>query len=392
MSAKWYWRTDSTEPRAVVYLHWKKRLYTRTWCDDGLPIADRLRADRICNEINADLERCIRAGRPESFQPQRWFKIRKNELHYSVYADAWLKKAISSGRYAPGTLPGLIRFIEYTKDHFGSVDIREIKKRHVVDFTDSLSSGWSTGYKETCRRWLMVVLHAAEDEYEDIVTCPRSKSLKVPDTEIRWLTPEWQARIVDCLPTQKDKDIVNLLCSWGPRPSEGRALMWDCINWEQRCVVIRRTFSGPGIDHLKETKTGAIRYLPFDSPFVDLEKTFTRLRGDRESPEGFVFINPWGRPYHSKVDQVWNQAVKDARYFQHVTLVQGTRHSFATQNCDRLKDVQTIFGHTTEKMTERYIKAGMKQVMEFTRARERFRPFVHEVLTGNAEKRVITTK
>jgi len=353
-----------------------------------------MRADRICNEISADLERCIKSGRPEAFKPEKWFGVKKDELHFEVFSDRWLKKAIVSGGYAPGTLPGLSRFVGYASDYFGPTDIREIKRIHIREYIDAMPSRWSTGYKETARRWLMTVLHAAEDEYEDIVTCPRSHSLKVPDTEIRWLTPEWQRRIIEKLPTQNDQDIVTFLVSWGARVSEGRALKWDCINWEQHCVVIKRTFSGPSIDHLKEfTKTGAIRYLPFSSPFCDLGEMFSRLRGDRENPEGFVFINPWNRPYHSKLDQVWNQAVTDAKYFQRVTLVQGTRHSFATQNCDRLKDVQTIFGHTTEKMTERYIKAGMRQIMEFSHARERYRPpLVNGASTGHAESRVNTGK
>ncbi len=174
MGAKWYWRKDSTEPRAVVYLRWNNVKYTRTWCDDGLPIADRLRADRICNEINADLERCIRSGRPDTFQPQRWFSIRKDELNFDHFADRWLKKALCSGSYAPGTLPGLSRFVQHAANHFQSTDIREIKRKDIREFTEAMSPRWSTGYKETCRRWLMVVLHAAEEEYEDIVVCPRS--------------------------------------------------------------------------------------------------------------------------------------------------------------------------------------------------------------------------
>jgi len=139
----------------------------------------------------------------------------------------------------------------------------------------------------------------------------------------------------------------------GVRPGEARALHWEDIDWKNRTVTIRRTFSRNV--YRKKTKTKNIRTIPLDS---DMYNMFLQIRGSCIALSGFAFIQRNGRPYKniSCLNYVWDKAVKESG-IQHISLYEGTRHSVASQAGNRkvgINFIQNFLGHTDSKTTRRY--------------------------------------
>lgn len=322
-----------------VQLYWKGRQYRRFHYDGdwpSMPYKDM--ADRIASAINADIDQKKRARR--SFDPRQWFKTPGYEFQFSLYAEKWLLK--NKENYAPSVKRDVERYVNLAIDHFQKMDMREIRKLDIVDFTETLPFA-----PKTIKNVLAVLHKMFTDAYDNemIVRVPGWPKIEVPDPEIKWLTREWQDRIIEAIP-ERDRPIFIFLRTWGCRPGEARALMWDCVDFDKEQITIRRAFSGAGCNHLQEyTKTKRIRYLPFTQ---EISQIFKEIRGIG----GFVFRNHEGRPYTADLSRIWNEA-RDSVEAPKVTLYQGTRHSFATQNIDKLDLVSIALGHTNANTTRK---------------------------------------
>ena len=89
MRCKFYQRKDRPD-RWVVYLHWRGKPYYRTKYDHVEPLSSERLALRIAEQINGDLEYCLREKIP--FDPMKWFDPSKAESAFSNYAEKWLSK------------------------------------------------------------------------------------------------------------------------------------------------------------------------------------------------------------------------------------------------------------------------------------------------------------
>jgi integrase len=188
---------------------------------------------------------------------------------------------------------------------------------------------------------------------------PAFPAVEVQEPEIKWITRDWQERIIQAMP-ERDQPIFRFCQTYGVRPGEARALMWDCIDFDKGVITIKRSFSGGVLRD--QTTTGMIRYLPILPP---VEAILKRLRGI----SGFVFRNSIGNPYSAEMSRVWREA-RDRVGAPPVNLYQGTRHSLASQkvseghSLDRIRD---LLGHTNTQTTRRYARTsveGLKGLLE----------------------------
>ena len=93
-------------------------------------------------------------------------------------------------------------------------------------------------------------------------------------------------------------------------------------------------------------------------------------------PEDFFFVKQSGKgkgkPYsESYFRKVWN-AAREKAGVGHITFLQGTRHSFASQAVNRgvpLNIIQRFLRHSSPKMTERYAHLETKSLKVAQRAR-----------------------
>ncbi len=331
----------------VVQLHWAGTRYRRYHYDNRLALIHRDMAGQIAGAINADIKK-----KGKHFDPRQWFKTSGYEFQFDQYAAKWITR---NTHYAPAVRQAVRRYVGDFIDYFKKTDIREIKKGHIEDFLEQLPGHLAPKTKANILGLLHKLFADAFDQ-EMIERIPGWPRIEVPQIEVKWISREWQDRIIAEIPG-RHKPIFIFLRTWGVRPGEARALMWDCIDFEKEIITIRRTFSGSGCNHLQEyTKTKRVRYLPFTP---ELRDVFNHIRG----LGGFVFRNRLGRPY-TNFSRIWNEA-RDRADAPKVTLVQGTRHSFATQHLDQLDLVSVILGHTTTNMTrQRYQGLNLEKIQK----------------------------
>lgn len=329
----------SARGRFYVQLCWHGQVYRRYHYDlkwSNMPYREM--AERIAHAMNADLEK-----RGPAFDPRQWFKTPGYEFQFSRLVENWLEDNQLS--YAPSVRRDVARYCGIFTEHFQETDIREIRKTDLKQLVKSFPSTWGPKTKKNALTLLHKLFADAKDD-ELIDKLPGFPTIEVPEPEVKWITLEWQEKILAAIP-EKDRPIFQFIAAWGIRPGEARALKWDCVDFEKEIITIRRTFSGAGCNHLEEfTKTRRIRFLPFTDT---LRSTFKGIRG----LGGFVFRNHKGRAYTADISRLWNEA-RDRVGAPKVTLYQGTRHSFATQHLDKLDLVRQVFGHTRSDMTRKY--------------------------------------
>lgn len=341
-----------------VYLDHKGQRYYRSHYDDKTPMLHERMALRIAEAINADLEE-----KRKYFDPRQWFRTGDFEFQFSVYAEKWLTKNL--GHYAYGTRWHTRKYAQWAIDYFSETDLRTIRKAHIADYLETLPSRGKkrTLSAKTVKNALDLLHVIFNDAFSNelLMRVPGWPKVSVPEPEIKWITAEWQDRIIAEIP-ERDRPIFQFIRTYGCRPGEARALKWEDIDFEKEIITIRRTFSGAGCNHLQDyTKTKRVRTLPF-TPHV--ESIFKAIRGIG----GFVFRNRHGRAYTANLSRMWNDAgVRVAA--PSVTLYQGTRHSFGTQRAAEghsLKIIGDILGHTKPGMTAKYAAAsleGMRRVL-----------------------------
>lgn len=323
-----------------VQLYWKGGRYWRGHYDGKFKqMPHREMAERLAHAINADIEK-----KGPAFDPRQWFRTPGYEFQFDLYAEGWITR--NRGRYAPSVKRQTERYVQMFIDHFGAADLREIRKADIILFLENgIPADWQPYTKHVVLGLLHKLFSDAHDQ-ELIDRVPGFPKVGLVDKEVKWLTPEEQKKVLDEIP-DRDRPIFIFMAAWGVRPGEARGLKWDCVDFENRRVTIKRTFSGAGCKYLQEyTKTRRIRYLPITD---DLHAVLRPLRGIG----GFVFRNSHGRPYTADLSRIWNNA-RERAGVPEVNLYQGTRHSFATQHLDKLELVQVALGHTTAVMTRRY--------------------------------------
>ena len=335
--------------RFRVNLWWKGKPYERSHYDSNIGLVHKEMANQIAGAINADIRK-----KGMGFDPRQWFKTSGYEFQFNLYCNNWLKE--NEGRYAPAVRGDVRRYTRYFIEYFQTMDIREIRKMDIKAFLKTVPQHLAPKTQKN----ILILLHKIFTDVKDdemIEKIPGFPKIIVPEPEIKWIERKWQDKIINAIPEQ-DRPIFIFIRTWGVRPGEARALMWDCIDFDHEIkdekdhvigkglITIRRTFSGSGSNYLMGyTKSKHIRFLPFTS---ELREVFKRLRGI----SGFVFRNKFGRPYLADISRTWREA-RDKVGAKKVTLYQGTRHSFATQHLGQLDLVSQVLGHTSTVTTRK---------------------------------------
>jgi integrase len=352
MRAKYYQRKDRSD-RWIVSLYWKGKRYYRTFYDHIEPISSERLALRIAEQINGDLENCLKESIP--FEPRKWFAPSIAEGAFKNYAEKWLT---GQTHYAPSHIRDVNRHIYAAIEFFKLTPIREIRAGHIEDFAKGLPDHLSD---KTRKNYLITLHKLFSDAYrrEDIPKIPPFPVVSIPEPETRWLTIEDQDRVFEKLP-KHDLPIFWFMRIYACRPGEARALQWDCIDFEKGVVILKRTFSANVLR--EQTKARNIRYLPLVEPVLSILR---EIRGI----SGFVFRNQSGRYYQADIGKIWNRACDEAGV-NRVCLYQGTRHSWASQKAsagESLRIIGRVLGHSKPEITERYAKIsmdGLKGILE----------------------------
>ncbi|MBY0553186.1 site-specific integrase, partial [bacterium] len=148
----------------------------------------------------------------------------------------------------------------------------------------------------------------------------------------------------------------------GLRVGEIAGLCWDCINFDNRQILVKRNMTRKKT--LKEyNKTKSIRYVPMNDQVYDV----LRFLWTKQTSQKLVFAKPNGEPIDP--DHYSNRQFKTALKLADIEPVNfhKTRHTYASQfmmNGGNIYDLQKILGHKDIKTTMKYAHLSPDHLLE----------------------------
>jgi integrase len=272
------------------------------------------------------------AERPRLFRDfaQEWFEtwVKNNNKYSEVVRKRYTLRA---------------RLIPF----FGDIPVDQIETHHVESYkAQTRREGLEN---QTINNHLTVLsgcLRSAQDRY-DLPKPPKIKFLKTRPARTDFLSPEETDRLLanSC---GVWREVFLMALKTGLRFGELKALSWADINWANRSVTIRHSWSmaKKGLDTPKNNRE---RTVPLVAEVTDM-----LLRKPRRGP--FVFVDAHGRSFSPAR---LNRALRNACARAGIRGITShkLRHTFASHLAAAgasMKAIQELLGHSDLKVTMRY--------------------------------------
>jgi len=307
---------------------------------NGSVLSSYEQALRLASRISYEIEN-------RTFDPTKYIARDFKEFLFENYIQKWL--AFSETKLKPSSFKDRKRIIKSLLiPFFKGKDIREIKAAHIQDFYLSLQERKIS--KKTI--WnilaeLKAFLNFAKKR-EDIERVPAFPEVKYEEKPIVWLNQEQQKRILEAIP-EEHKPIFTFLFTYGCRPGEARALMWDAVDFENEIIYIKRTFSNRKLVNIpKEGKWKVLPMLPH------IKEVLLKLAEKKKS----MFVFSWRYGYYGEraLPKIWKEACEKVG-ITGVSLYAGVRHSFAMQRLREgfsYEEIGACLGHSDVRTTRKY--------------------------------------
>lgn len=247
---------------------------------------------------------------------------------------------------------------------------RELGRKRVIDCRAIHLTNWIDSHREWQSEWtrhsvvkyVQTAFNWACEKAEIIDRNPFRKVSLPPGMSRRDVTPDEFQRMLRGTagrrvryrpsPGARIREMLIFLRLTGCRPGEAASLKWQHVDFERQCVIL------PQHKTAKSQKQPLPRVIHLHPVAIRLlERIRKRCEGER------VFLTyrrtPWTR--HTLAQRVKRARVKAG--VPHDAKLYGVRHAFGTRaiinGCD-IKTLATLMGHTTTKMTEKYIHLAGK--------------------------------
>ena len=96
---------------------------------------------------------------------------------------------------------------------------------------------------------------------EDIERAPVFPKIEFETPMFKWIDRDTQEKILENI-NPYDQDIFRFIILTGCRPGEARALMWDCIDFNQKIIYIKRAFSDASLRQRTKTRLDNLSDFP----------------------------------------------------------------------------------------------------------------------------------
>ena len=337
-----------------IDLWWEGTRYSIYSDRDGVSFGkSQKHADRLLSHIRYEIDHGI-------FEPKAYIKRELKGLLFANYAEVWLERQrlkMEQGFLARETFRTRQRHI---KNHLApllaSRNIRDFNAGVLEDLMLRLPKDLSAKSVKDILGTLRKIFGDAQDR-EDISRIPKFPKVDVGEPETKWLGPEEQEEILDQITDLCRKAFFIFLMDMGCRPSEGRALRWECVSFKTDRVKIIAGMDGEV--YRPSTKEKDKRELPMSPRVIEALKALPR------DLCGFVFTFR-GRPFtHKLIDRTWRRACK-AVGIEGICLYQGTKHSLGTWAATSgipMNLIQDYFGHKCQSSTRRYAKLAKVETL-----------------------------
>lgn len=229
----------------------------------------------------------------------------------------------------------------------GAWDIREITFAEIEQFKDNLPHTLKIkGRREIMRTFYTFCRWAWRKGL--IPSVPAFPVVKGNDsTERLALSIEDQHKALATIPSEH-RDFYELETEVGTRPGETCALKVKDVDFVEKTVIVRRTFT---MGKLRESdKEGHKKSVPLSPRAFEIVQKHAKGK----FPDDWLLTHPKTKNHYTvlRTGIIWKQFTKLP-----ISHYEGTRHSFATQiaELDDIKAAQELLRHSDMRSTQKYI-------------------------------------
>ena len=333
-----------------------KTYYIRTKGADGKRVAKKLGDAKVISVKDARAK-AIKLKRKIESQVDNLTLEAENsgqtmtlEEFYNDHYLPYIKKQIKSYE------TNISVFKNHILPAFGLKNMVEIKKSEIITLHSNMVQKKKLA-PATANKVLIFISHAfnvaMQLEIKGIEVNPASKikPYLLNNAREKYLTKEEAARLIEVInQTQQNihlKYIIPMLILTGARRGEVLKAKHEDFNLNQLCWTI------------PTSKSGKKRVLPITPQLLELYKSIPK----DDTP--YLFASAKSKKPYVTIYVSWNSArtragLKDLR-------MHDLRHSFASalvNNGRSLYEVQTLLGHSTSKMTQRYAHLSNENLMK----------------------------
>lgn len=264
---------------------------------------------------------------------------------------------------------------KYIKGVFGHKSLDKIKSSELTLWQNNLQKEYklSKSYILKIRGLLYTMFEdAIENEVikinpiKKVKTIKQTEESKVKRIELTPFRTEEINQILE-VATNQDKNLIAVLFMTGLRIGECIGLTWDCIDFENRTITVKKqVVNGLIKDILKTSKSK--RIIPIIEPLIPFLESQKMITGNYNS---FIFLTKkTNKHYHSagKIrEQIWLPTLKKANVeYRNLHQTRGTFISTLISNGEDITYVSKIAGHENVKITlEKYSQYIPVQNMDF---------------------------
>ena len=283
-------------------------------------------------------------------------KIRREPIRFEELTEQFLKYLKAESQYATfEKYEGVIRL--YLNPQFGKVLMDEIRKKDIMDFKIKVSEfELASATKSFIFSALKTILRKGVEL--ELVGVDPSAGVKSPRkgesrTEY-WATHEIQ-RFLNSMNGHPRFPLYLIALNTGMRAGEIFGLKWDCVDFENDLIHVRRTMDQKTQIVKETTKTHCSRVLGMSAALqkvlIELaQKSASEFVVDKDSM-GCSDITHVARAFKGDCERV---GVRPINFHD-------LRHTFATELVRKTGDIQgaaRVLGHKSVSMTERYAHFG----------------------------------
>lgn len=277
-----------------------------------------------------------------TFRWDYWFpRLRQEYLLEEIYF-----KYVDATPKRPATIKNIQRKWKHFK-HMAKLDCRELSS---LDFQWIRDKHGDTPKAKSIRQTAQAVLNWFHRQYgtdKRVDLIP----IKAPATETPYLAPEVRWAIHDEM-QEPYRDPCLIGIEMGLRINEICALWWDAVDWDGQGINVIRSISDYQL--MEHPKQGKNQWFPMSDRVQDM---LLRLKAQRDSINGFVFVHPSGKQIWSQqLSTEWKRACRvlgvPSAKFHHL------RHAFLRDLAEAgasVKEAGALAGHRHLSTTERYI-------------------------------------
>jgi len=321
--------------------------------DDGTEIVKRIQAKDENEANDKTVQAYVDSGRIWEFLDRGTSGEQRKEMtktQFRAYTETWME-TFKKPKLKPKTFQSYVGYLHsHLYPAFGERFIEEITTQDVQSFMNERAHLARKSLK-SYHDLLAQILDAAVEDKIIAENPAKSKRLANPSTKEkeREAVPETQFREITknvmSLENGAEKLMLALLIFTGMRRGEALGLRWDDIDFEEKCIHIRRNVTHPGnppVIGTPKTKSG-VRDIYFGE---NLEAILLAMKG-----EGFVFggESPLSRKEYLTLDSRIRRKVDLHGATPHVL-----RHTYLTtaagENIDP-KTLQSMAGHADHQVT-----------------------------------------